>query len=173
MEHAWLVKSCVLREATMGFDVAGTIGAPEIVGTKVLKRGATLSAARGGGGGAGGGLVGALAGTAAETLINKKGEKQKTRASSSDLPDFGKLGYLALTDDAVVLLKVYPGGLKGRLGEVVARVPRSEISTAEFESSAMYASGVTIVFAGGDRWALEAPRTSRKDAKTLVQQLAR
>ncbi len=127
-----------------------------------------MSRARAGGGG---GLAGAIAGTATAAVINKKGEKQKATTSSSGLPDFGKVGYLAVTEDEVVLLKVTLGALKTRLGEVVARVPRGQVSTVEFESSAMYASGITLEFLDGDRWALEAPRPNRKDAKTIVELL--
>jgi hypothetical protein len=155
----------------VALDVESAIGATELAGTKVNKRGFGASLGGSAAVSGGGPLVDAISSTVLQGVFRKKARGQKAKAAVSSAPDFGRLGYLAVTAEDIVLIKLDATGLKVRLGEVLARVPRGEIAAADFESSAMYASGVTITFASGDQWLLEAPRPTRKAAQELVQLL--
>lgn len=89
----------------------------------------------------------------------------------SSAPDFGDTGYLAVTNSELVLIKVERGALRSHLRGVLARVPRGEVASAELESSAVSASTVTITFANGQKWVLEAPRPSRGQARAVTHAL--
>ena len=57
------------------------------------------------------------------------------------------------------------------LGNVVARVSRSEVASAQLESAAVSASAMIITLASGENWLLEAARTSRAHAEAVIGKL--
>lgn len=149
----------------MAHDASAVLGSTQLAGSKVNPRGFAASI------GANTAGVNPIATVITQGMFRKKAKGQKTAAAVSTAPDFGRLAHLAVTADELVLIKVDSDTVKTHLGEVLARVPRSEVASAEFESSAMFASGVTITFASGEKWLLEAPRPSRNDAKEVVSAL--
>lgn len=151
----------------MAHDASAVIGSMQLAGSKVNPRGFGASVAATA---HGGNLVSDLI---TGGIFSKKAKGQKAAAAVSTAPDFGRIGYLAVTADELALIKLDSGVVKTHLGEVLARVPRSEVASTEFASSAMLASGLTITFANGDKWLLEAPRPCRKDAKAVLSELGR
>ena len=85
----------------------------------------------------------------------------------SETPQFG--GYLAVTDDELAFIKVKSGLVRLRLDEVVARVPRREVASAELGRG--LALPLTITFANGGRWEWEVPWPSKKHAEGVVDAL--
>jgi hypothetical protein len=149
----------------MAHDSSAVLGATELAGSKVNKRGFAASL----GATAYSGNV--IADQITRGLFSRKAKGQKAQAAVSSAPDFGRLGYLAVTADELVLIKMESSAVRTHLGEVLARVPRDQVASADFESSAMYASGLTITFSNGETWLLEAPRPSRKDAHAVITTL--
>jgi hypothetical protein len=111
----------------MALDASGVLGSPQLAGVKVNPRGAGKSTAANFSG-IYGGLVGAGIGAAA----GMKAEQSQARmASGSETPRFGRLAYLPVTEKVVT---VY-------LGEVIARVPRSEVASVELSGGGLYCAG--------------------------------
>jgi hypothetical protein len=90
---------------------------------------------------------------------------------SSSTPEFGRVGYLVLSDEELVLFRLEAGAERAQLGAVVERVPRGLVSSAVFDGSAVGASAVTLTFIDGEQWMLEAPRPSYRQAQVLVELL--
>lgn len=149
----------------MAHDASAIIGSTELAGSKVNRRGFGASI------GATAGTGNLIADTITRGIFSRKAKGQRAKAAVSTAPDFGRLGYLAVTADELVLIKVESGTVKTHLGEVLARIPRNQVVSAVFESSAMYASAITITFATGETWLLEAPRPNRKDAQEVISTL--
>jgi hypothetical protein len=135
----------------MASDASAALGAPQLAGSFVGPKGLTRSmTAR-----AAGGIVGAaLAGS----------------AGAEGTPNFGRVGYLAVTDGELALLKTKVGflGLKMKVSdEVLARVPRSEVASSELDKGALKSS-LEIQFASGGAWEFEIPKANRKTAEQVV-----
>jgi hypothetical protein len=152
----------------MALDSSEALGSQQLNGTRVTKRGFSTGMGRS-----------VYAGDPISTAITrgimrKKSAGQKATAADSTAPEFGTVGYLALTTDELALFKVgvKKSGIGNVLGELVTRIPRARVTTAEFDSAAMFGSGVTINFDDGQIWVLEAPRQDRKKAQELVASLA-
>lgn len=146
----------------MAHDASAVLGATELAGSKVNRRGF------GAGLGASAGSGNVIADTITRGIFSRKAKGQKAQAAVSTAPDFGRLGYLAVSADELVLIKMESGTVKTHLGEVLARIPRKQVVSADLESSVMYASAVTITFANGEAWLLETPRPNRKDAQAVI-----
>jgi hypothetical protein len=87
----------------------------------------------------------------------------------SETPKFDRVAYLAVTEDELALIKL-KGLVTFTLDEVIARVPRSDVASAELGSG--IASSLTITFGDRDSWQLEVPRPSKKNAQAVVDALA-
>jgi hypothetical protein len=57
------------------------------------------------------------------------------------------------------------------VGDVIERVPRSDVASATLGHGILTAPPLTIGFADGKSWQLEVPRTQRRHAKSLVRTL--
>lgn len=112
---------------------------------------------------AGGELAGAagraLAGTATEA-----GERSPVKV--------GRIGFLAVFDDAVVLFAGKRGAFMPKpTTDVLAGVPRADIASASLERKAV--KGVlTIEFGDGEEWAFDMPRMHLKNAEKVARALA-
>jgi hypothetical protein len=127
----------------MAYDTTDLLGRKQSAGSVVLPRGSALQ-----GGVTGAGLAGVVAGEAIGAVARKKAKGQ-----TSQTPQIGRSAYLAVTDTEVALLKVKRGA-PGNLGEVLARVPRAEVTSAKL-SPGMLRTNVTITFNGGAHWDFE------------------
>jgi len=131
-------------------DASAALGAPEVAGAFVNPKGGFKKMAAGG-------FVG----------INAM-EKLKRRGPD-DLPNFGRVGYLAASADEVALVKTKSGALKMKVtDEALARASRSQIATVELDGGALV-SKLVIAFDGGTTWEFEVPRAGKKSAKTFVE----
>jgi hypothetical protein len=86
----------------------------------------------------------------------------------AETPDFGRLAYLAVTDQELALVR-----LRTRVtlqpAEVIARVPRSQLQTAELSPG--YSALLTATFTDGSTWLMEIPPPSKSSARAVVRAL--
>ena len=149
----------------MALDASSVLGSPQLAGVKVNPRGAGTSKAAASAG-LGGGLLGAAVGAAAGM---KAEQKQAATASASTTPTFGRLAYLAVTESELALIKLKSGMVSVRLDEVIVRVARSEVASAEMGGGV--SPSLAIGFSDGGSWQLEVPRPSKKHAQEVVEAL--
>jgi hypothetical protein len=146
----------------MGDDASAALGAPELAGTFVNPKGfakKTTAAV------AGGKVAGAVGSLAAGAIAGR------SAGSTSDLPSFGRVGYVAVTQDDVALVKTKTGAFKMKVSdEVLARMPRAEISSVEFDEGKLL-SHLSIAFTNGAVWQFDIPRQGKKTAQAVVQAL--
>jgi hypothetical protein len=136
----------------MALDASQVLGSPQIAGVKVNPSGMAKR-------------VGvAIAGTLPARIVH--GPSGQT---TSNAPKFGRLAYLAVTADELALVKLKSGLVTLKLEEVLARVPRSEVASAELGSG--LAPPLAITFGSGESWQLEIPPPNRKHAQAVVDTL--
>jgi hypothetical protein len=153
----------------MASDAGEVLGSPQLAGVKVNPRGMAKSKSVGMSG-MYAGVIGAAAGAAAGMRAEKK---QAQMAAESVTPKFGRLAYLAVTAEEVALIEMKLKGMVGlELHDVIVRVPRSEVASAELGGGGLFSPPLTITFTNGGTWQLEVPRPSKKHAKEVVQTLA-
>jgi hypothetical protein len=148
------------RDSEMA-DASRALGATQVAGAWVTRRGKakrtmrTVAAAEIGGG------VGAAVGSG-------KSSPQPT----PETPDFGAFGYVGVSATELVLVKAKQGltGLK-MTDDVVGRVPRSDIISVDLGEGTL-ASAFTITLSSGDQWELEVARANRRKAEQVVAELA-
>lgn len=154
----------------MAHDASQILGAPQLAGVIVSPVGAGLQTGAKFGG-AGGGLPGAVVAAAVASQANKE---RTLAAAVSTAPEFGRWGFLAVTDDELALVDLAStraGRLK--LGDVIVRISRAQVASGEVGSArTALPLPLTITFSGGDTWLLEAPRWARKQAGKVVGLLA-
>jgi hypothetical protein len=67
-------------------------------------------------------------------------------------PDFGTVGYVAVTADEIAIVRGKTGLFKPKVGsEVIARAPRSDIASGELDPGALKAA-LRLRFADGGHW---------------------
>ena len=139
----------------MAKDGSEALGAPEVAGTFVMAKGNTKRMAMGG-------VVGA-----ALASRNKGG-------GTGGMPAFGRAAYVAVSSNDIAIVKTQSGligiGKPKVTAEALARIPRSEISSAELDKGALK-SNLKVSFAGGDMWEFEIPKAWSKGAKQVVEAL--
>jgi hypothetical protein len=145
----------------MANNAAAALGAPEIAGTLVNPRGYMKKAVAG----AAGHQVAGLVGSAAAALGTRDGNK-----GVSSLPDFGRVGYVAVSATEVAVVKTKYGWKMKPTDEALARAPRSELASAELEEGKMV-SHLRLRFADGQLWEFDIPRSDKKTARAVVAEL--
>lgn len=146
----------------MADEAARALGAPTIAGTFVNPKGLTKKMTASVAGGQIGGVLGSVA-TGAIT--------DRRSGAAQDVPSFGRVGYLAVTDTEVALLGTRTGALKMKIDNtVLARAPRAELTTAELDEGVLL-SHLTIGFSDGVWWQFDVPRQARKDARAVARAL--
>ena len=95
----------------MAFDASELLGEPQVVGTTVNPRG-----------------FGKRKGLQQVGLVGEAMLAATRKSPTAETPTFGRIAYLAVTERDVALIKIESGAVKGKLAEVLARVPRSEIA---------------------------------------------
>ena len=149
----------------MGLDASDVLGSPQIAGARVNPKGfakKTITASGAKHAGVVGAAVTARAGYTAQ-------QEQAAAAAASDTPSF-KLAYLALTADELALVRLKAGLVSTKLGEVLLRVPRSDVASVEMGGG--FSSALTVTLRDGGSWLLEVPKVSKKDAEKLVGELS-
>jgi hypothetical protein len=143
----------------MAADASKALGAREIAGTLVNPKGLMKkSVAR-----VAGREIAGLAGSVAAGLAARD-------AGVPDVPDFGRVGYLAVSDTDVALVKT-KYGWKMRPGEeVLARASRSDLASADLVEGKMV-SHLQLHFTNGKVWEFDIPRTDKKTARAVVAAL--
>ena len=148
----------------MGLDASKLLGSPQVAGARVNPKGfakkkITASAA------SHAGIVGAAVTARAGY---KAQEQQAEAAAESDTPRF-RLAYIAVTADEVALVRLKAGLVSTKLDEVLLRVPRADVASAEMGPG--LSPSLTIELRDGGQWLLEVPRVSKKDAEEVVSAL--
>ena len=151
----------------MAIDAAEVLGSPQLAGVKVNPRGLGKSRGASASGAGVGGVVGAAI---SATRQQKAGQQKAEWASTSQTPDFGRLAYLAVSSSELALIKLKSGLVTVKLDEVVVRLSRSDVRSAELGKGTSTAP-LTITFANGDTWQLEVPGPSKKHARAVVDAL--
>jgi hypothetical protein len=143
----------------MADKVSAALGAPELAGTLVNPKGyAKKSVAR-----VAGREVAGLVGSVAAGLA--AGD-----VGTPDLPDFGRVGYVAVSETEVAVLKTKTGWKMTPTDEVLVRAARSELASVELDEGRMV-SHLTLRFANGRLWQFDVPRSDKKTAKAVVAAL--
>jgi len=146
----------------MADDASGALGAPEIAGSLVNPKGLTkkVTAAT-----AGSQLGGAIGSMAAGAIAGR------TSGAPAEMPSFGRVGYVAVSEDDVALVKTKTGAFKMKItDEVLARVPRSEVASVELDQGKLL-SHLTIEFTGGVVWRFDVPKAAKKTAQGVTRAL--
>ena len=133
----------------MALDASQLLGSPQLAGAKVNPRGMARR------------VAGGVAGTLPARIVY--GPSNRT---ASDTPKFGRLAYLAVTESELALIKLRSGVVRVFLDEVVERVPRTQVASAELGGGV--APPLTIIFSDGSNWDFEVPRPSKGHAKSVV-----
>jgi hypothetical protein len=111
--------------------------------------------------GAVGGVVGAVAASAVASRSSK----------ASDVPAFGRVGYVAASETEVALIKTKSGALRMKVtDQVLSRAPRDELQTVELKDGKLI-SHLRLQFTNGIVWEFDVPKIGRKHAKELVAAL--
>ena len=143
----------------MAADGSVALGAPELAGTLVNPSGyAKRTIARV----AGGEIAGIVGGTVAGLMAG--------RNQVPDLPDFGRVGYVAVSATEVALIKTKTGWKMTPTDTVLARAPRTELVSAELDEGTLI-SHLRLGFGGGQRWEFDIPRSDKKTARAVVAAL--
>jgi len=143
----------------MADKVSNALGAAEIAGTLVNPKGyAKKTVARV----AGREVVGLAGSVAAGLAAGDPG--------APDLPDFGRVGYVAVSEADVVVLKTKAGWKMTPTEEVIVRAARNELMSVDWDEGRMV-SHMTMHFSNGHVWEFDVPRSDKKTAKAVVAAL--
>lgn len=146
----------------MSGDVERALGLPEIAGTLVNPKGLTKkSVAR-----VSGRELAGLAGSIAASLATRDG------MGPPDLPSFGRVGYVAVSESEVAVLKTRTGWKMHPTDRVLARAPLSELASVDFDEGRMV-SHLSLRFENGTLWEFDVPRSDKRTAKAVVAALRR
>ena|ERR1700722_10069111 len=138
----------------MAFDASQIIGSQQLAGVTVLPRGMSKRQAS-----ATGGRL------AASVALGSTGE------TASAAPDFGRQAYIAVSKDEFVLVGIKTGRWTTKLDDVIVRIPRSDVASAEVGSGVI--CPLTITFDDGDVWRLEVSRLNKKHAQAVADTLGK
>jgi hypothetical protein len=86
-------------------------------------------------------------------------------------PQFGTVGYLAVSADTVAIIRGKMGLLRPKVGsEVAGRVARTDVASVDLVPGVLKSS-LRIAFTNGGSWEFEIPRIYRKTAEHVVRTL--
>jgi hypothetical protein len=87
------------------------------------------------------------------------------------MPSFGRVGYVAVSEDEVALVKTKTGAFKMKItDEVLARAPRSAVASVEFAQGRLL-SHLKIEFTDGVVWEFDVPKAAKKTAPDVTRAL--
>jgi hypothetical protein len=144
-------------------DASSVLGAPQIAGTWVSKKGSATGMVASVAGNQAAGVVGRLAADAVS------GRNQPGPAETPELPAAG--AFLALSADQLALVKTKRGLLKPKIeNDTWATAARSDIASAELGGGTLSVP-LTISFTNGVSWTFEVAKAGKKAAEELVAAL--
>jgi hypothetical protein len=147
----------------MAQDASSVLGASEVAGTFLTPHGLTRKMTAHV---AGGVVAGAAGRVVADAIAGAPGGERTDRT-----PEFGRIGYLAATAEEVALVRGKSGLMRPKVGsEILARVPRSQVSAVTLDRGALKAE-LRIEFADGGLWRFEVPKINRATAERVVSAL--
>src|SRR5690606_35475409 len=136
-------------------DASSVLAAPQIAGTFVNPKGFARTVTATVAGGAIGGAIAA-----------------ETGPGQGEVPNFGRVAFVAATADEVAIIKTSSGLLKMKLtDQVLARRSRADVHTIELKRGVLI-SGLMIQFNDGSTWTFDVPKANQKTAVHFVEQLA-
>jgi hypothetical protein len=145
----------------MASGASAALGAPQIAGTLVNPRGyMKKTVAR-----AAGREVAGLLGSVVAGLTTRDGGP-----GVPDLPDFGRVGYVAVSATEVAVVKTKLGWKMTPTDVALARAPRSELTSAELQEGRIV-SHLRLHFADGRLWEFDVPKSDKKTAREVVAAL--
>lgn len=136
----------------MAIDATPILGSRQLAGVKVNPKGMAKRVGRN------------VAGDLPARIVYGKSDPTK-----SDTPQFGRLAFLAVGEDELALIKLKSGIVSLKLDEVIARVGRGEIESADLAKG--YVPALTITFTSGEIWQMEVPPPNKKQARAVVDAL--
>jgi hypothetical protein len=143
----------------MDTHVTNVLSSPEVAGAFVSPKGLTKQLTTRAAGGEIAGIAGSVAAVAA------------TSGPYQGAPQFGTIGYVAVTEQEVAVIRGRMGLMKPKVGDdVVGRMPRGDVVSAELDGGALKAA-LRIGFADGGSWEFEVPKIHRKSAERVAQAL--
>jgi hypothetical protein len=146
----------------MADDASRALGAPEVAGSLVNPKGLTKKMTASTAGSQIGGAIGSMAAGAIAG---------RTSGAVAEMPSFGRVGYVAVSDSEVALVKTKTGAFKMKItDEVLARVPRSEVAAVELDQGKLL-SHLKIEFADGAVWQFDVPKQAKKTAQNVTRAL--
>jgi hypothetical protein len=137
------------------FDASRTLGSPQIAGVMV----SDLGWAREQGRAVGAGVSPAAA--LGDRLLRGAGP-----SAPATTPPFGAHALLSVTADELALIDLERGRSSPRQREVLRRIPRSDVASAELGQGLNFP--LTIRLVGGATWQFEVGWNFRKDAEALI-----
>jgi hypothetical protein len=146
----------------MAADASRALGMPEVAGTFVNPKGMAkkMTAA----------VAGQVAGGAVGTFAAKMATGPANRGAPG-VPNFGRVGYIAVSENEVALVKTNTGMLKMKISDqVLARAPRAEVASAELDKGVLL-SHLKIAFTNGVSWEFDVPKQGKKTAQEVVRAL--
>jgi hypothetical protein len=171
------------KAGIMGLDASEMLGSQQLAGVRVNPWGAMRRAeAHTVSGGSGVFVSGRTVVAASDKITGEKGAERRERWAqlAAATPDFGPVGFLALTASELALMTTkLKSATSANLEAVVGRVPRGDIVSVELGGGwphvAYYilsAAPLTINFKDGSAWQMEVSRFLRRHGKALVQALS-
>jgi gas vesicle protein len=146
----------------MADDASRALGAPEIAGTFVNPKGLTKKMTASAAGSELGGAIGSVA----ANLI-----ADRSSGAAAEMPSFGRVGYLAVSDSELALVKTKTGAFKMKISdEILARVPRADVASVELDQGRLL-SRLKIAFSNGVTWQFDVPKQAKKTAQGLTRVL--
>src|SRR5262245_23182313 len=113
------------KESELPDDAAAALGAPQVAGALVNPKGLTKKVTAS----VAGGEIGGVAGTFAASMATGG-----AYAGAPDVPNFGRVAFVAASDSEIALVKTKTGAFKMKVtDEVLARVARSDIASCELD----------------------------------------
>jgi hypothetical protein len=144
----------------MATDASAALGAPEIAGTLVNPRGYVKKTVARTAGREVAGLAGSLAAAVAT----------RDHTPVPDLPDFGRVGYVAVSATEIAVVKTKAGWKMRPTDVALARAPRSELASASLDEGRML-SHLRLQFADGRLWEFDIPKSDKATARAVVAAL--
>jgi hypothetical protein len=104
--------------------------------------------------------------------LRKKLAAEQAEAAAAQTPSYGNRGYLALTDDDLILVGV-DASVRVKLTEPLLTISRTQVAYAEIGKAGVMLGSLPlrITLANGDEWVFEVPRVVRRKGKQLVAEL--
>jgi hypothetical protein len=159
-----------LGVVVVALDASAVLGKPEIAGAQVSPLGtykATITKVRAGN-------VQLVEGALFwRRLLRKKLAAERGEAAAAQTPSYGNRGYLALTDDDLVLVGV-DASVRVKLTQPLVSIPRTQVASAKIGKAGVMLGSLPlrIALTNGDEWVFEVPRVIRRKGKQLVAELA-